>query len=95
MSYRCDIMIHTANEFTAQHHRYLLSGTTLGLKSLGGESAELADKRGSESKASNASALTRCVLPASAPFNAAQSAKTWDLRTRMEGRAIEVKGWQQ
>ncbi|BDA48409.1 probable B-box zinc finger protein 22 at N-terminal half [Coccomyxa sp. Obi] len=59
---RCDIMIHTANEFTAQHHRYLLSGTTLGLKSLGGENAESADKRSSDSKASSASALTRDAI---------------------------------
>ncbi|KAK9917630.1 hypothetical protein WJX75_006628 [Coccomyxa subellipsoidea] len=56
---RCDIMIHTANEFTAQHHRYLLSGTTLGLNSLGGDNSEAADKRSSDSKASSASALTR------------------------------------
>lgn len=55
---RCDIMIHTANEFTAQHHRYLLSGTTLGLRSLGGGDAS-EDKAASDSKASNASALTR------------------------------------
>ena len=33
---RCDIMIHTANEFTAQHHRYLVSGTQLGLHSMAG-----------------------------------------------------------
>jgi hypothetical protein len=29
-------MIHTANEFTTQHHRYLLSGTTLGVHPLAG-----------------------------------------------------------
>ena len=32
-------MIHTANEFTAQHHRYLVSGTMLGLHSLAGGSS--------------------------------------------------------
>ncbi|KAK9834676.1 hypothetical protein WJX74_007323 [Apatococcus lobatus] len=31
---RCDIMIHTANEFTAKHRRSLLSTTTMGLDSL-------------------------------------------------------------
>lgn len=30
-------MIHTTNEYTAQHHRYLLSGVTIGLKSLDGK----------------------------------------------------------
>ena len=57
-------MIHTANEFTAQHHRYLISGTTLGLHSLGaggGNAAEAADgerastRRSSPAEASKAS----------------------------------------
>jgi hypothetical protein len=70
---RCDIMIHTANEFTAEHHRYLLSGTILGLQSLaGGEAgqpgqASAADKGKhvhgvADSKASTAAALPRCAL---------------------------------
>ena len=52
-------MIHTANEFTAQHHRYLLQGATLGLHSLGGDNSDASDKRSGDSKASSASALTR------------------------------------
>lgn len=31
---RCDMMIHTANEFTKTHHRYILSGFTCGLHGL-------------------------------------------------------------
>ena len=39
-------MIHTANEYVSKHHRYLLSGVTIGLKSLDGKtgSAEDSDK---------------------------------------------------
>lgn len=57
-------MIHTANEFTAQHHRYLISGTTLGLHSLGaggGNSGEAAEgerastRRSTPAEASKAS----------------------------------------
>jgi hypothetical protein len=66
-------MIHTANEFTAQHHRYLVSGTVLGLHSLAGGASEAGataaegEKGGSarragisspSSKASTAFALT-------------------------------------
>lgn len=31
---QCDLMIHTANEFTAKHHRYILSNVATGLKAL-------------------------------------------------------------
>ena len=31
---RCDLMIHTANEFTKTHHRYILSGFAAGLRPL-------------------------------------------------------------
>ena len=31
---RCDVMIHSANEYVAKHHRFLLSGTAVGLKAL-------------------------------------------------------------
>lgn len=31
---RCDLMIHTANEFTKVHHRYILSGVVAGLQVL-------------------------------------------------------------
>lgn len=39
-------MIHTANEYVAKHHRYLLSGVTIGLKGLDGKNgaSEEADK---------------------------------------------------
>lgn len=37
-------MIHTANEFVAKHHRYLLSGVSVGLKALDGSSGEEADE---------------------------------------------------
>lgn len=39
-------MIHTANEYVSKHHRYLLSGVTIGLKNLDGKTgaAEDADK---------------------------------------------------
>ncbi|KAK9836360.1 hypothetical protein WJX81_008514 [Elliptochloris bilobata] len=32
---RCDLMIHNANEFTAKHKRFLLSGFALGMRALG------------------------------------------------------------
>lgn len=50
-------MIHTANEFTAQHHRYLVSGTNLGLHSMGtggaveGSAVEAAGKAGTSRRA--------------------------------------------
>lgn len=31
---QCDLMIHTANEFTKTHHRYILSGFVAGLRAL-------------------------------------------------------------
>ncbi len=31
---QCDLMIHTANEFTKTHHRYILSGFAAGLRAL-------------------------------------------------------------
>ncbi|KAK9829696.1 hypothetical protein WJX72_007406 [[Myrmecia] bisecta] len=31
---RCDLMIHTANEFTAKHHRFMLSSCSVGLRPL-------------------------------------------------------------
>jgi len=39
-------MIHTANEYVAKHHRYLLSGVAIGLKSIDGKSttSEAGDK---------------------------------------------------
>jgi hypothetical protein len=27
---QCDLMVHTANKFTAEHHRYLFSGIAAG-----------------------------------------------------------------
>ena len=36
---RCDLMIHNANEFTAKHKRFLLSGFALGLRALGAPGA--------------------------------------------------------
>ncbi len=33
------MMIHNANEYVAKHHRYLLSGVAIGLKSLDGKSS--------------------------------------------------------
>lgn len=34
LQYRCDTMIHSANEYVAKHHRYLLSGVAVGLKAI-------------------------------------------------------------
>lgn len=65
---RCDIMIHTANEFTTQHHRYLLSGTTLGLHPMaGGETGtspgrETSADKSKRSAAEDSKASTGLVL---------------------------------
>ena len=66
---RCDIMIHTANEFTQQHHRFLIAGSTVGLHPIhggeaGGQDASAAaDKGAKRSSASTSKASTAFAMP--------------------------------
>lgn len=46
---RCDLMIHTANEFTKTHHRYILSGMAAGLHGLPEPSSSGASSAGKDS----------------------------------------------
>ena len=67
LPYRCDIMIHTANEFTQQHHRFLIAGTAIGLHPInggeaGGQDAAL-DTSQKRSSATNSKASTAFAMP--------------------------------
>lgn len=65
MCRRCDLMIHTANQFTATHHRHLLSWRMLGLEALpaagedSGEGTSGQDQRGGSSNASSSQTAPR------------------------------------
>ena len=60
-------MIHTANEFTQQHHRFLIAGTAIGLHAInggeaGGQDAAL-DTSQKRSSATNSKASTAFAMP--------------------------------
>lgn len=63
-------MIHTANEFTQQHHRFLVAGTTIGLHPINGgeagggqDATASAEKSAKRSSVSNSKAPTAFAVP--------------------------------
>jgi len=60
-------MIHTANEFTQQHHRFLIAGSAVGLHPInGGEPGSqdsALDKKHKHSATSNSKASTAFAMP--------------------------------
>ncbi len=60
-------MIHTANEFTQQHHRFLIAGSAVGLHPINGGEAGSSDSALEKSQkrvsASNSKASTAFAVP--------------------------------
>ena len=60
-------MIHTANEFTQQHHRFLIAGSSVGLHPINGGEAgsndSALDKSQKRSSATNSKASSAFAVP--------------------------------
>ena len=62
-------MIHTANEYVSKHHRYLLSGVTIGLKNLDGKTGSPEDpEKGEELFSGRNGALAQAVMSSPQPM---------------------------
>jgi hypothetical protein len=77
---RCDLMIHTANELTAQHHRYLLSPVSVGLRSLPAPSLQDAHTDMASGHTANASTSTGFTSRTASHYQAGTSSAMYGTR---------------